>query len=69
MEQERHTAGVKRISNKAPCSPAPLRPEQIVAAMERAVQRLRHMSHQQRLETLKDAGILTARGKLAASYR
>jgi 3-methyladenine DNA glycosylase Tag len=37
--------------------------------MERTIQRVRQMAHQQRVQCLKDAGILTAAGKLAASYR
>ena len=44
-------------------------PEQVAAAMERTVQRVRQMSHRELVQSLKDAGILTAAGKLAASYR
>jgi hypothetical protein len=32
-------------------------------------QRIREMSHQERVQSLKDAGILTARGNLAPHYR
>jgi hypothetical protein len=38
-------------------------------AMQRAVDRIRGMSQKERVQSLIDAGILTAKGKLAAAYR
>jgi hypothetical protein len=37
--------------------------------MQRAVDRIRGMSQKERVQSLIDAGILTAKGKLAAAYR
>jgi signal transduction histidine kinase len=48
---------------------APPTPDQIVVAMQRAVQRVRRMSHAERVQSLKEVGILTTAGKLSASYR
>lgn len=56
-------------ANKQHNRPMPLTPEQVAAAMERTVRRVRQMSHRELVQSLKDAGILTAAGKLAASYR
>lgn len=69
MERKSHSAAVKQNGNKQHSIPTRLTTEQVTAAMVRAVQRVRHMSHEQRVKTLKDAGILTAGGKLAQSYR
>lgn len=69
MERKCQTAVVKQNGSKQHSFPAQMTPEQIAAAMERTVQRVRQMSHQQRVQSLKDAGILTPAGKLAASYR
>jgi hypothetical protein len=44
-------------------------PDQIVVAMQRAVQRVRRMTHAERVQSLKEAGILTTSGKLSASYK
>jgi hypothetical protein len=60
---------VKRISTKQPTMAAPPTPDQIVVAMQRAVQRVRRMSHAERVQSLKEVGILTTAGKLSASYR
>ena len=38
-------------------------------AMQRAVDRIRGMSQKERVKSLVDAGILTAKGRLAAAYR
>lgn len=69
MERKSHTAAVKQNGSKQQSIPTQLTPEQVVAAMTRTVQRVRQMSQQQRVQSLKDAGILTSSGKLAASYR
>jgi predicted phosphoribosyltransferase len=69
MDRKSQTAAVKQNGTKQPSIPAPVTPEQVAAAMERTVQRVLQMSHQQRVQSLKDAGILTAGGKLSASYR
>jgi hypothetical protein len=37
--------------------------------MQRAVDRIRGMSQEDRVQSLMAAGILTAKGKLAAAYR
>ncbi len=50
-------------------TPGPVTPEQVAAAMERTVQRVRQMSQRELVQSLKEAGILTASGKLAANYR
>jgi hypothetical protein len=50
-------------------APAQSKPDPLVAAMRRTVQRIREMSHQERVQSLKNAGILTARGNLAPHYR
>jgi len=49
----------------------PARPnsDPLEAAMQRAVDRIRGMSQKERVQSLIDAGILTAKGKLAAAYR
>jgi len=69
MERKHQTAAVKQNGSKQHRVPAQTTSEQVAAAMERTIQRVRQMSHQQRVQTLKDAGILTSAGKLAASYR
>jgi hypothetical protein len=60
---------VQRHASKRFGTPAPPKPEQIVAAMRRTIQRVRKMSHHERVQSLKDAGVLTPTGKLAARYR
>jgi hypothetical protein len=69
MEHKSKTAVVKLNGIKQPGVPAQPTPDQVVAAMERTVRRVRQMSHRERVQSLKEAGILTAAGKLAASYR
>jgi hypothetical protein len=69
MEHKRQTAVVKLNGTKQPGVSAQPTPDQVVAAMERTVRRVRQMSHRERVQSLKEAGILTAAGKLAASYR
>jgi hypothetical protein len=61
--------GVKKNGAKRPVFPAQPTPDQLVAAMRLAVQRIRRMSHQQRVQSMKEAGILTTAGKLSACYK
>jgi hypothetical protein len=69
MEHKRQTAAVKQNGTKQNGTPASVTPDQVAAAMERTVQRVRQMSQRQLVQSLKDAGILTPSGKLASSYR
>lgn len=69
MERKRHSAAVKQNGNKMQTIPTQPTPERVVAAMERTVQRVHRMSRRELVQSLKDAGILTPAGKLAASYR
>jgi hypothetical protein len=69
MKRKRHTAAVKKNGGKAHNIPTQPTPEHVVAAMERTVNRVRKMSRRELVQSLKDAGILTAGGKLAANYR
>jgi signal transduction histidine kinase len=69
MDRRSQTVVVKQNGAKQNSIPVPVTPEQVTAAMKRTIQRVRQMSHQQRVQSLKDAGILTATGKLSASYR
>ena len=70
MERKSQPAKVNRNSRKQNRVLAQITPEQVLSAMARAAQSLARMTHKQRLQkTLKDAGILTPAGKLAARYR
>lgn len=69
MERKRQTTAVKQNGTKQHSTSASVTPDQVVAAMERTVQRVRQMSHRELVQSLKDAGILTATGKLAVNYR
>jgi signal transduction histidine kinase len=69
MERKRQTVAVKQNGTKQQTAPVQPTPDQVVDAMQRAVARVRRMSHQQRVQSLKNAGILTTAGKLAAVYR
>ena len=69
MERQSQTAVVKQNGTKQNSTSAPVTPDQVAAAMERTVQRVRQMSQRQLVQSLKDAGILTPSGKLASSYR
>ncbi len=69
MEHKRQTAAVKQNGTRQISNSAPVTPDQVAAAMERTVQRVRRMSQRELVQSLKDAGILTASGKLASSYR
>ncbi len=69
MNRKNQNAVVKRNGSKL--QPPPTRPNRdpLEAAMQRAVDRIRGMSQKERVQSLIDAGILTAKGKLAAAYR
>jgi hypothetical protein len=69
MKRESQTVGVKKNGAKQPVFPAQPTPDQLVVAMRQAVQRIRRMSHRQRVQSLKEAGILTTAGKLSACYK
>jgi hypothetical protein len=69
MERKRQSAAVKQNGNKVQTIPTQPTLEHVVAAMERTVQRVHQMSRRELVQSLKDAGILTPAGKLAASYR
>jgi hypothetical protein len=69
MKSKSQTVVVKQNGTKQNGTPAPVTPDQMSAAMERTVQRVRRMSQRELVQSLKDAGILTATGKLASSYR
>jgi hypothetical protein len=60
---------VKTNATKPTTITAPPTPDQIVVAMQRAVQRVRRMTHAERVQSLKEAGLLTTAGKLSASYK
>ena len=68
MQRKIHRVSVKQKSDKITLI-AQVTPEQVVAAMERAVLRIQQMSHRERVKSLKDAGILTRTGKLGVCYR
>jgi hypothetical protein len=69
MERKNQTASVKRNGVKQHCASTPVTEKQLVTAMGRIVRRVRRMPHKQLVQSLKDAGILTAAGKLASNYR
>ena len=69
MHRKEQTAAVKRNGSKLPATPAQPTRDPLEAAMQRAVDRIRGMSQKERVQSLIDAGILTAKGKLAAAYR
>lgn len=60
---------VKQNGTKRHIVSAQPKPEKLGDALQRAVERVRRMSHQQRVKSLKEAGILTNAGKLASVYR
>jgi hypothetical protein len=60
---------VKRNGSKTQATPARPNRDPLEAAMQRAVRRIRGMSQEERVKSLVDAGILTAKGRLAAIYR
>jgi hypothetical protein len=69
LKHKSQTSDVKANATKQATFTAPPTPDQIVVAMRRAVQRVRRMTHAERVQSLKEAGILTNAGKLSAGYR
>jgi hypothetical protein len=69
MDRKHQNAAVKRNGSKTQTTPARPNRDPLEAAMQRAVDRVRSMSQKERVQSLIDAGILTAKGKLAAAYR
>jgi hypothetical protein len=69
MECKYQTRAVKQRAAKNLAVPVYPKPDKLVVAMRHTVQRIRSMSHEQRVESLKKAGILTSAGKLSPSYR
>ena len=69
MDHKSQTVAVKQNGAKQQSRPASVTPEQVAAALDRTVQRVRRMSHNELVQSLKEAGILTATGKLASNYR
>jgi len=69
MKHASQNGTVKVNGTKQPVILAQPTPEHLVAAMHLAIHRIRRMSHEQRVQSLKEAGILTAAGKLAPGYR
>ena len=69
MERKSRNIAVKQHGAKQSVFSAQPTPDQIVVAMQVALGRIRRMSHRDRVESLKEAGILTTSGKLAAYYK
>ena len=69
MERKSQNIDVKQNGTKQRTVTAQPTPDQIVVAMHHAVQRIRRMSHAERVQSLKEAGILTTGGKLSACYQ
>lgn len=69
MERKSQTGAVKTHVTKQLTITATPTPDQIVEAMQRTIQRVRRMSHAQRVQSMKEAGILTTSGKLSACYK
>ena len=69
MDRKHQNTAVKRNDSKMQTTPARPTRDPVEAAMERAVDRIRGMSQKERVQSLIAAGILTAKGKLAATYR
>jgi hypothetical protein len=69
MGRKHQITTVKRNGSKTQTTPARPNRDPLEAAMQRAVDRIRGMSQEERVKSLVDAGILTAKGRLAAAYR
>ncbi len=69
MNRPQQNTAVKRNGSKTQTTPARPHRDPLEAALRLAVDRIRGMSQEQRVQSLMDAGILTAKGKLAAAYR
>ena len=69
MDRKHQNVAVKRNGSKTQTIRTRPHRDPLEAAMQRAVDRIRGMSQKERVQSLIDAGILTAKGKLAAAYR
>lgn len=69
MASKWQTGVVKQNGSKQQTAPAQSKPDQLGAALQRAVERVHRMSHEQRVQSLKEAGILTRTGRLASAYK
>ena len=69
LERKSQSIAVKQHGTRQPTVTAQPTPDQIVVAMRVALGRIRRMSHRDRVASLKEAGILTTSGKLAAGYK
>ncbi len=69
MERRHHNTAVRRKGSKQQTPSVRLKRDPLEAAMQCAVDRIRGMSQEDRVQSLMAAGILTAKGKLAAAYR
>ncbi len=69
MERKSQNVVVKQITTKQSTITAPPTPDQIVVAMKLAIKQVRQMNHAERVQSLKEAGILNTAGKLSACYR
>ena len=69
MDRKHQKNAVKRNGSKTQTICERPHRDPLEAAMQRAVDRIRGMSQKERVQSLIDAGILTAKGKLAAAYR
>jgi len=66
MERKSQSIAEKQHGTRQPTVTAQPTPDQIVVAMRVVLGRIRRMSHRDRVASLKEAGILTTSGKLAA---
>ena len=69
MGRKRHNESVKKNGSKQQIRATQVTREHLLAAMDRAVEKVQKMSHRELVQSLKDTGILTPTGKLAAIYR
>ena len=69
MDRKEQSTRVKRNGSKPQQAPLPSGQDALRVALEKAVDRIRAMTQEQRVESLKAAGILTRDGKLAPAYR
>jgi hypothetical protein len=69
MDRKHQNAAVRRNGSKTRATAVRPNGDPLEAAMQLAVERVRSMSQKERVQSLIKAGILTAKGKLAAAYR
>ena len=69
MDRKHQNAAVKRNGSRTQATPVRPHRDPLEAPMRRAVDRIRGMSQKERVQSLIDAGVLTAKGKLAAAWR